>query len=159
MASEEILGLDPGSRVVGYGMIRKNGGSIEGIDFGEIKSGEDEEIPERLAFFYSEVDQLLDEHQPGVVVVEEAFYGPNAKATLRLGQARGALLLAASRKGIRIAEYAPTTIKKSVTGNGSASKEQVQQMVKSLLGITGGSVSRHATDALAAGICFAHRNR
>ncbi len=129
---------------------------MKGVEFGEIDV-EEESNPDHLVKIYSGIKQLLNEHSPDVVSIEKAFYGPNAKASMKLGEARGTLLLAASETGQELEEYTPSQIKKAVTGNGSASKKQVQEMVQAILNLNGASISSHVSDALATAICYIHR--
>lgn len=152
-----ILGIDPGTRDTGFGCIQSKGNQFTCRSAGSLKAPESP-MPPRLATMYGEFESLLEEQEPDLVVVEEAFYGPNAKASMKLGQVRGVILLGAQRADVEIAEYTPKEIKKATTGNGSASKHQVKRMVLSLLNLAGESLSKHATDALAAAICGAHRS-
>ncbi len=151
-----ILGIDPGTRKVGYGFVVKEQRTMKGVDFGVIDV-EDQDNPEHLVKIYSEIKKLLTSHSPDVVSIEKAFYGPNAKASMKLGEARGTLLLAASEGGQQLEEYTPSQIKKAVTGNGSASKKQVKEMVQAMLNLNGSSLSSHVSDALATAICYVHR--
>jgi len=151
-----ILGIDPGTRVVGYGFVTRRQRTIKAMEHGEIDV-EDRENPEHLMTIYGEITELLEAHAPDVVSVEKAFYGPNAKASMKLGEARGTLLLAISQAGPELKEYTPSQIKKAVTGNGSASKKQVQEMIQAILNLDSASLSSHVSDALATAICYVHR--
>jgi len=157
MGSPLILGIDPGTSVVGYGFVQKNNRTCKAFDHGEINV-KDEDKPGHLVKIYEVVRELLETHSPGVVSIEEAFYGPNAKASMKLGEARGTLLLAASQADVMIREYTPSQIKKAVTGNGSATKKQVGEMIQAMLNLSDDSMSSHVSDALAAGICYVHRS-
>lgn len=156
MGSPLILGLDPGTSVVGYGFVQKKDRTCQGLDHGEIDVS-DREKPDHLVEIYSEVQDLIDTYAPAVVSIEEAFYGPNAKASMKLGEARGTLLLAARQAEAEIREYTPTQIKKAVTGNGNATKKQVSEMILAMMNLPDNSISNHVSDALAAGICYVHR--
>lgn len=155
---KQVLGLDPGTTNVGYGVVFGKSNDATPKTYGKIKS---EETPQfhRLETFFQEVTELLSDVDPDVVVIEEAFYGPDAKTTLRLGQVRGVLALSALQNDSEVVEYSPSEIKKSVTGNGRAGKRQVKQMVRSLLQLQGQSLSGHASDALAACLCYFHRKK
>lgn len=152
------LGLDPGTTTVGYGFIEQQSNKRIPRSYGEITS-ELQPQRKRLPVFFQELEALIDELQPEMVVIEEAFYGPDAKTTLKLGQVRGVLMYAAMKSNARIAEYAPTEIKKSVTGSGSASKKKVKKMVRTILPFSDDSISNHASDALACCLCHFHRER
>ncbi len=157
MGSPLILGLDPGTSVVGYGFVQKETRTCRAFDRGEIDVS-DLEKPDHLVKIHGQVQDLIRTHEPAVVSVEEAFYGPNAKASMKLGEARGTLLLAARQAEAEIREYTPTQIKKAVTGNGNATKKQVSEMIQAMLNLSDGALSNHVSDALAAGICYVHRS-
>ena len=157
MSSPLILGIDPGTSVVGFGFVRKAKRTCEGLEHGEIDVS-DEENPDHLVKMHGRIQELIQTHAPSVVSIEEAFYGPNAKASMKLGEARGTLLLAASQSDVVIREYTPSQIKKAVTGNGSATKKQVSEMIQAMLNLSDDSMSSHVSDALAAGICYVHRS-
>lgn len=151
-----VLGLDPGSRRTGYGLVVRQGGRIECLAHGTIRTPERATLAERLATIATAVAGLLDAHEPDAVVVEEAFYHRNVRSTLVLGHVRGALLVTAAQRGIAVAEYSPRTIKLGVTGWGAAPKEQVAAMVQRQLGLAR-RPETDAADALA-GALF-HLNR
>ena len=149
-----ILGIDPGLRVTGFGVIDKIGSSICYIASGCIKSS-GEEMPERLKSILHGLREVIDTHQPQQVVVEKVFVNVNPQSTLALGQARGTAICAAVDAGLPVAEYTALQVKQAVVGNGHAGKEQVQQMVKRLLRLAG-LPGTDAADALACAICHAH---
>ncbi|MBI1799159.1 MAG: crossover junction endodeoxyribonuclease RuvC [Candidatus Eisenbacteria bacterium] len=153
-----VLGLDPGSRRTGYGVVETRGNAFACLAHGPIVPGARLELPARFEAIAARVDQLVTDHAPDCVSIEEAFYHESVRSTLVLGHVRGALMLAAVRRGLSIAEYSPREIKLSVAGNGGASKEQVQYMVRRLLGLEG-ALQGDAADALAASLCHLHRAR
>jgi len=153
-----VLGLDPGSRRTGFGVVEARGNSYRSLAHGPIVPGSRLDMPRRLAAIAARVDEIITLHEPDCVCIEEAFYHESVRSTLVLGHVRGALMLAAVRRGVEIAEYSPREIKMSVAGNGGASKEQVQFMVRRLLAL-GANPQADAADALAAALCHLHRSR
>lgn len=149
-----ILGIDPGSRITGFGVIRRTGQKIEYVVSGCIRTGEGE-LAGRLKKIYDGVSELISTYQPEQFAIEQVFMGKNADSALKLGQARGVAIVAAVQQGLPVAEYAPRTIKQAVVGKGSAAKEQVQHMVQYLLKLPG-IPQADAADALAIAICHAH---
>ena len=153
-----VLGLDPGSRRTGYGVIEAQGNVYRCLEHGPITPRPRLDLPQRLQWIADAVDALIVRFAPDTVSVEEAFYHESVRSTLVLGHVRGALLLTAARRGVAIAEYTPREIKLSVAGNGGAGKEQVQYMIRRLLKLEG-AVQADAADALAASLCHLHRHR
>ncbi len=153
-----VLGLDPGSRRTGYGVIERSGNQYRCIAHGPIAPPARLDLPHRIHAIAMRAGELMELHAPDAVVVEEAFYHESVRSTLVLGHVRGALLVAAVERGLPIAEYSPREIKMSVTGNGGASKEQVAFMVQRLLGVRA-TLQADAADALAAALCHLHRAR
>jgi crossover junction endodeoxyribonuclease RuvC len=152
-----LFGIDPGTSISGFGVIRVEGNSISWIDCGVIRADAKRPLPERLSCMYEGLLDKMREHRPQRVCVEEAFYAKNVHTTLLLGHARGVALLAAVQSGATVAEYSPREIKKSVVGNGNADKKQVEFMIKALLSIRGDTFPPDAYDALAAAVCdFRH---
>ncbi|MEC8443152.1 MAG: crossover junction endodeoxyribonuclease RuvC [Pseudomonadota bacterium] len=152
-----ILGIDPGSRVTGFGVINAPGGQkVEYITSGCIRAGTGP-LPERLQTIYQGVSQLIEEYCPQEFAIEQVFMGRNADSALKLGQARGVAILAAQLQSLPVHEYAPRTIKQAVAGTGAADKAQVQYMVQRLLKLPGLPQS-DAADALAIALCHAHTN-
>ncbi len=149
-----ILGLDPGLRVTGYGVIEQSGGKLAYIASGCIKSP-DGELPDRLKNILRSVEEVIRQFAPEQVAVEKVFVNVNPQSTLLLGQARGAAICAAVAKDLPVAEYTALQVKQAVVGNGHAKKEQVQEMVKRLLALAG-YPSPDSADALACAICHAH---
>ena len=128
-----LLGIDPGTRITGYGVIRVRHPKIEPLDFGCIKPPANLELSARYLALSSGLERLLDIHKPSAVAVETQFVYKNAQSAIKLGMARGVIIVTAARRGIPIFEYSPRTAKLAIVGNGSASKEQVQKMIQLLL--------------------------
>lgn len=149
-----ILGIDPGSRRTGYGLIRQRGAALSFIDGGTIHTLTDE-IPARLGEIHRQLEQVLSLHGPAEAAVEKVFMARNADSALKLGQARGAALVAVVRAGVPVFEYSARQVKQALVGSGSADKHQVGQMVRYLLKLD--TVPQEdAADALAIAICHAH---
>lgn len=153
-----ILGLDPGSRYTGFGLVEKEGDRMRAIEHGRLACPGRMPLPERLARLSSELGRLLDRVRPDAVALESAFHGVNSRSLIVLAQARGALLAEIAGRRLELLEYSPAEIKSAVSGNGRAGKEQVARMVRLLLRVEG-ETSADATDALAAAICCAQRYR
>ena len=148
-----ILGIDPGLRITGFGVIDKEGQQLHYVASG--CKTPDSELPERLKAILSGLGEVIALHQPGQVAVEKVFVNVNPQSTLLLGQARGAAICAAVLAGLSVAEYTALQVKQAVVGNGHADKEQVQAMVQRLLKLSG-TPGPDAADALACAICHAH---
>ena len=149
-----ILGLDPGLRVTGYGVIEKSGSGLSYVASGCIKSP-DGELPDRLKNILNSVQEVIRLYAPVEVAVEKVFVNVNPQSTLLLGQARGAAICGAVLSDLPVSEYTALQVKQAVVGNGHAQKEQVQEMVKRLLKLPA-NPSADAADALACAICHAH---
>jgi crossover junction endodeoxyribonuclease RuvC len=152
-----ILGLDPGTQVFGYGVLKQEGRKVVAVQMGVVKLDKFRSHEIRLAKIYEKVSQLIEEFTPDEVAIESPFFGKNVQTALKLGRAQGVSMAAAIARQIPIVEYAPKTIKQSVTGNGNASKEQVAAMVIRLLNISQENYLLDATDALA--IALTHSNQ
>ncbi len=150
----KILGIDPGLRITGYGVIEKLPAGLAYVASGCIKSP-DGELPDRLKNILNSVQEVIRLYAPGEVAVEKVFVNVNPQSTLLLGQARGAAICAALLHELPVSEYTALQVKQAVVGNGHADKEQVQEMVKRLLKLSG-APSADAADALACAICHAH---
>ncbi|MFA8344072.1 MAG: crossover junction endodeoxyribonuclease RuvC [Rhodothermaceae bacterium] len=150
-----ILGIDPGTRCTGFGIIQYKNNSFRYISSGVIRPSAKEEIPLRLKKIYSEITSLISLYHPDQFSIETAFYGQNAQAALKLGQARGVSLLAAVNNGIPVTEYSPREIKKAVVGNGSSTKEQVLFMIQTILNLKSQNLILDESDALAIAVCHA----
>jgi crossover junction endodeoxyribonuclease RuvC len=155
MAAIRIIGIDPGLRNTGWGVIVSDGPRLSHVADGSVHSDADAPLAERLVQIHRLLAEVLAAHAPDEAAIEETFVNKDARATLKLGQARGVVMLAPALLGIPIAEYAPNVIKKSVVGAGHAEKDQVHHMVKLLLP-RAAPQSADAADALAIAICHAH---
>jgi crossover junction endodeoxyribonuclease RuvC len=151
----KILGLDPGLRFTGWGLIDSIDNRLKFISCGRVVVPETLDLASRLSFLHDELHKIISELKPDQAAVEETFSNVNAKSTLKLGMARGVVMLAPAQFGIPVSEYAANTVKKTVVGAGHAAKEQVQHMVKMLLP-TAQFENADAADALAIAICHAH---
>ena len=154
-----ILGLDPGSRHTGYGLVEVAGDRLKAVAHGRISCSPRSPLPERLGRLGRELDRVLDRFDPEVTALETPFHGINSRSLIVLAQARGALLVTLARRRLEIREYSPAEVKSAVSGNGRADKQQVAKMVRLILGLGLPEPSRDATDALAVAICCAHRLR
>lgn len=150
-----LLGLDPGLRVTGWGMVDAEGNRLRHVADGIVRVPTGGTLADRLAALYEALDRVIVAHGPDEAAVEETFVNRNAAATLKLGQARGVVLLAPARRGLAVAEYAANVVKQSLVGVGHADKQQVAMMVRTLLPGCLAS-SPDAADALAVAICHAH---
>lgn len=152
-----VLGIDPGTATTGYGLVRQNeDGSLQVVDFGVILTGAGEEMPDRLASLYAQLNELLLLHPPDSSAVEKLFFQKNVRTALSVGQGRGVVLLALAQAGVPVGEYTPNEVKQAVTGYGSADKAQVQEMVRMLLNLESRPTPDDAADALAVAICHLH---
>ena len=152
-----VLGIDPGTIHVGYGLIMVEKGEAKAIDYGFFKINQKLPFPQRLKQIYEHISGLLESSQPDTMAIEEVYVSQNAKTTLRLGHARGVIILAAVEKEIPVAEYAPREIKQAVLGKGNATKAQVQWMMRRLLHIESEKISEDASDGLAVALCHGYR--
>jgi crossover junction endodeoxyribonuclease RuvC len=151
----KLLGIDPGLRFTGWGIIAADGNRLRHIADGVIATDSDTSVPERLKILHDALSALLAEHRPDEAAVEETYVNRNGAATLKLGYARGVALLAPALLGIKVVEYGAKAVKSAVVGTGGADKEQVAMMVRRLL--PGATIKRaDAADALAVAICHAH---
>ena len=148
-----ILGLDPGIADTGYGIISCEKGKLLCLAYGSIRTEAKKDLSERLEILDSELEKLIKKYQPEVVAVEQLFFNKNVKTALIVGQARGVLLLRIKRSGLKMLEFTPGQVKQAVAAYGRASKNQVQKMVKIILGLKSLPQPDDAADALAAAIC------
>lgn len=151
-----ILGIDPGTVITGFGVIEKKRDRLKVIDYGIIKPRAKSTLAQRLKYIYQEISQTIKKSNLDIVIIEDIFFHKNFRSAAKIGEARSVAILAAANQGLEIIEYLPTEIKQSVTGNGRASKVQVQNMVKRILCLSELPFS-DAADALAAAICHCHR--
>ena len=155
---ERILGVDPGSRVTGYGVIESERGELRFISCGVIKTNLEYPFSHRLNEIFEGINEVIQLHDPAVSAVEDVFMAKNAQSALKLGQARGAAVVAAMQNGLQVYDYSPKKVKQAVAGYGQAEKVQVQNMVKVILGLSA-LPSSDAADALAVAICHANQFR
>ena len=151
----KVIGIDPGTAACGFGIVHESGGRLKAKGHGcwSTPAGEDVEL--RLKTIYDGVAALIAEHEPDAVALEESFVGADARIALSVGQARGAVLVAAANAGLPCSEYAPARVKQAVCGYGRADKGQMQRMVKMILDLDEIPTPNHAADALAVAICHA----
>lgn len=149
-----VLGVDPGTAVTGYGVVVRMGrGQARLVECGVIRTSPGESMARRVREIFEELDAVLDRHAPDVVAVEDVFHGKNAQSALKLGHARGAILLAATLRDVPVAEYGPRQIKKAVVGHGNATKDQVGYMVQRQLRLQTPPAPADAADGVAAALC------
>jgi crossover junction endodeoxyribonuclease RuvC len=153
---QRILGIDPGSRATGYGVIEKKESRLSYVTCGVIRLGDKYEFNDRLKVIYDGLCEVIETHKPTVAAVEDVFVAANPRTALKLGHARGAAVLAALQKGMQVHDYTPRMVKQAVVGYGNADKQQVQQMVRVLLQLSS-SPSADAADALAVAMCHANQ--
>ncbi len=151
-----VLGIDPGSETLGWGVVEGSGMKYSPVDFGTVRSDRKLAFSNRLKGIFESVSGIIDRFEPDAVAVEDTFYAANVKVAMKLGQVRGVILLLAELRGLPIGEYAPRLIKQTVVGYGSAEKHQVGEMVKLLLRLKEVPKPHDAADALAIAICHFH---
>ena len=154
-----ILGIDPGTAMLGFGIVERTGPRLRAIDYGVIKTPANLPLPDRLEAIYLALNDLIELHAPTLVGVERLFFTKNAQTAFAVGQARGVVLLAAAQHDLEIREATPNEVKVATAGHGSAAKEQVQRMVQAILGLPEIPTPDDAADALAIAICVANRER
>ena len=151
----KVLGIDPGTAACGYGIVHDDHGRLRAVDFGWWRTSSREPLALRLKAIFEGVRDLIDLHAPDAVALEESYVGADARIALSVGQARGVVLVACALVDVDCREYAPSTVKQTVCGYGRAQKDQVQRMVKTILGLQAVPTPHHASDALAVAICHA----
>jgi crossover junction endodeoxyribonuclease RuvC len=151
-----VLGIDPGTAHTGYGVVLVRGRTLAALDGGVIETRAGVPLERRLADIHARVCDLIREHQPAAVAIEDLYFGRNAQSAFAVGQARGVVLLAAGMAGIPCFSYTPQVVKNAVCGTGGAPKQQVQRMVGALLSLPEPPRPDHASDALAVAICHAN---
>lgn len=154
-----ILGIDPGTAITGYGLVRSDDEALSLVDYGVITTPSDRAMPERLQMIFRELTSLISKHRPSEVALEELFFAKNVRTALSVGQARGVAILAAAEAGLKVHEYTPLEVKQAVVGYGRATKNQIQQMAKMLLGLDFVPQPDDAADAIALAICHIHSAR
>jgi crossover junction endodeoxyribonuclease RuvC len=153
------LGIDPGTAIMGYGLVASDGRSLQAIDYGAVTTSSDLPPEERLRRLHERLCAIIAAHHPDAMAVEELFFNTNARTAIAVGQARGVALLAAAQAGLRVHAYTPLQVKDAVAGYGKAGKEQVQLMAATLLALRTVPRPDDAADALAVAICHAHSDR
>lgn len=151
-----VLGIDPGSETLGWGVVEGKGSKYTLVDYGTVRSDTKQAFSKRLLNIYNGVADVIERHSPDVLAVEDTFYAVNVNVAMKLGQVRGTMLLIGEQWGLDVAEYAPRLVKKTVVGYGNAEKQQVGHMVKILLGMDHIPKPHDAADALAIAICHFH---
>jgi crossover junction endodeoxyribonuclease RuvC len=151
-----VLGIDPGTANTGFGVVVSRGPKLGALDGGTIETRAGVPLEQRLVRIHARVVELIAEHEPQAVAIEELYFGQNVRSALAVGQARGAVLLAAGQSGVPCFSYTPQQIKQAVCGSGAAAKDQVQRMVGALLALPEPPQPDHAADALAVAICHAN---
>ncbi len=151
--SKIILGIDPGTIVMGYGLIAVTGHDVTLLELGVLKPGKVKDGYKKLQLIFNTVSGLITKYQPTDFAIEAPFFGKNVQSMLKLGRAQGVAIAAAMRHGLEVTEYSPKKVKQSITGNGNADKEQVMKMLKTLLNFKESPKQFDATDALAVALC------
>lgn len=151
----KVLGIDPGSRITGYGIILKQGNRLLHVDNGAIFTDSAGDFPLRLHRIFISLSEIIEKYRPDTMAIEQVFFSNNVQSALKLGQARGAAIVAGVNAGLPVSEYTALQVKQAVVGHGKAAKEQVQQMVKALLNLPE-IAQADASDALAVAICHAN---
>jgi len=154
-----ILGVDPGISITGFSIIESKRNQASLSAYGTVKPNQKDSLPKRLNYLFEEMNKILDQFNPDILSVEDAFYSKNVKSAMVLGQARGAIILAAAQANIPIFEFAPRKVKMSVCGNGAASKEQVAYMVTKILKLKVQPKPLDVSDAMAVGLCYINQRR
>ncbi len=154
-----VLGVDPGTAITGYGLVSSNGDDLRLLAYGVVTTSADDRLPMRLQFIYRELCRIIETYHPAEGAVEELFFSRNARTALAVGQARGVALLALANAALPIYEYTPLQVKQAITGYGKASKNQMQEMVRLLLGLESVPQPDDAADAIAIAICHIHSRR
>jgi crossover junction endodeoxyribonuclease RuvC len=154
-----VLGIDPGTAALGYGIVDRNGSGLRAVDFGCLTTSADLPLPERLVRIHDLVAELIETHHPALVAVERLFFSKNVQTAFAVGQARGVVLLAAAQAGVPVREATPNEVKMGVTGYGRAEKGQVARMVSVILSLPEIPTPDDTADALAIAICCANAER
>ena len=152
-----ILGIDPGTNILGFGVIRVSGGKPHYEDMGVVDLRKEKTHYSKLRIIHETIDQVCESYHPDVMAIESPFYGRNAQVIFKLGRAQGAAIIAAAGRNMEIFEYAPRAAKEAITGNGAASKEQVSMMLRQTLGVDLDERFLDATDALALAMCHFYK--
>jgi crossover junction endodeoxyribonuclease RuvC len=153
-----VMGVDPGLSLTGFGVLEASGSRLKVLGHGQIETPPEKPLSERLAIIYGRMRELILAYRPEVLVVEELFWGSNARSAMAVGQSKGAVLLAAAHCGVGVREYTPLQVKYALVGHGRAEKRQVMYMVRAILRLEEEIDSFHAGDALALAICHVHHS-
>lgn len=156
--STTILGIDPGTVVMGYGLVKATGNLIELVDMDVLKPGKIDDPYRKLQLIYNTVSGLIIKYKPDVFAIEAPFFGKNVQSMLKLGRAQGVAIAAAMRHGLEVTEYSPKKIKQAITGNGNANKEQVLAMLQRMLQFQDAPLFLDASDAVAVAVCHHFQN-
>ncbi|MEP7256625.1 MAG: crossover junction endodeoxyribonuclease RuvC [Ferruginibacter sp.] len=148
-----ILGIDPGTIIMGYGLVKVQGSKISLLEMGVLQPGKIKDGYKKLQLIFNTVSGLVTKYQPNTFAIEAPFFGKNVQSMLKLGRAQGVAIAAAMRHGLEVTEYSPKKVKQSITGNGNASKEQVMKMLQQILAFKEDPKHYDATDALAVAVC------
>ena len=149
-----VVGIDPGLKITGYGIVAGSGSAFSLVEAGVVSSDERDEMPARIASIYDDILAVIDEAKPDAVAIEQLYaHYKHPRTAILMGHARGAIMLAAAKCGVPVASYSATMIKRSLTGNGHASKEQVQRMIEVMLGLREPPEPVDVSDALAVALC------
>jgi crossover junction endodeoxyribonuclease RuvC len=151
-----VLGIDPGTARLGYGIVERKGSHLTMLDYGCLETTNDRPLEQRLLIIHEGIDDLIETHRPEAVGVERLFFNKNVQTAMAVGQARGVVLLVAAQHGLPVLEYGPHEVKLAVTGYGRAPKDQVQRMVQMVLAMSELPKPDDAADALAVAVCTAH---
>lgn len=155
MVIMKVLGIDPGSRITGYGILIKEGDRLVHVDNGAIFTSSARDFPMRLQKIYLGLTEVIERYRPDAIAIEDIFFATNVQSALKLGQARGVAIVAGVNAGLPVFEYSALQVKQAVVGHGRAAKEQVQKMLKVLLNLPE-VAQEDASDALAVAVCHAH---
>ena len=154
-----VLGIDPGLRKTGFGVLSVSNDKPKLIDYGIIEPNKDEKISKRLFTIYNDINQLVEMFCPNIFSIEDIFYGRNVKSALLLGQARGIAMLCAAKHDIPVFEYSAKKVKKAITGNGNADKTQLQYMIKQIFKLKQVPTPLDASDAIGIALCYIYQTR
>lgn len=154
-----VLGIDPGTAITGYGLVREDDGELTLVSYGVINTSSGQPLPDRLAAIYDRLSGLIAEYKPQAMAVEQLFFSRNVRTALAVGQARGVALLTAAHAGVPVYEYTPLQVKQAIVGYGRAEKGQVQEMVRLVLKLDAVPQPDDAADAVAVAVCHLHSAR
>ncbi len=159
MQTLRILGLDPGTATTGYGVVDKIGANPKMVDYGAILTSPKKSIPDRLIDIYNDLNKIIDQYQPDVIVMERLFFAKNQTTAIAVGKACGVMQFAAAQRGLTVVEYTPMEVKQAVVGYGGAEKKQIQFMIQRILNLRELPKPDDAADALALAVCHAHSEK